>query len=126
MSAPEGRSVNAGVSEHWTCGGKGRSSHNNILWKRRSARESGCEERIQEHTCTMAHGKALGRDLFTLPEISPQDIHRAVEWVSRQEGVKNIIHYLDDFLIVAAPDTDEGSATLKTDIRSSRPPGGSE
>ena len=30
----------------------------------------------------------------------------AVEWIARQHGVKFIIHYLDDYLIIGAPNSD--------------------
>ncbi len=36
----------------------------------------------------------------------------AAEWVIRQEGVKDTIHYLDDFLISGALNTGECSIAL--------------
>ena len=31
----------------------------------------------------------------------------AVEWIVKQAGVRFIIHYLDNFLLIGTPDTDE-------------------
>ena len=36
----------------------------------------------------------------------------AAEWIAKQQGVAGLFHYLDDFLIVAPPDLDEGAAQL--------------
>lgn len=36
----------------------------------------------------------------------------AVEWVARQEGVNFVIHYLDDFLVIGAPDSQECTVAL--------------
>ena len=36
----------------------------------------------------------------------------AAEWIVKQAGVKNIIHYLDDFLIVGQPGSEEGKVAL--------------
>ncbi len=143
MSAPEGRSVNDGVSEHWTSlkyVGVKDAAHiitsygRGALLAKVDVKSS--YRNIPVHPDDRwLMGMLSGENLFidtALPfglRSAPKTfsaVADAVEWVSRQEGVKDIIHYLDDFLIVAAPDTDEGSATLKTDIRSSRPPGGRE
>ena len=37
----------------------------------------------------------------------------ALEWVIRQEGVERLFHYLDDFLIVAAPRSDQCEEDLR-------------
>ena len=36
----------------------------------------------------------------------------AVEWVARQEGVRFVIHYLDDFLVISQPDSPECARAL--------------
>lgn len=36
----------------------------------------------------------------------------ALEWIVRQEGVETIFHYLDDYLIVAPPNSDRGKEDL--------------
>ena len=37
----------------------------------------------------------------------------AVEWAARHEGVRFVIHYLDDFLVIGTPNTSECAAALK-------------
>ena len=41
----------------------------------------------------------------------------AVEWIVRREGASGIMHYLDDFLVVGAPNSSECAATLTTLLR---------
>ena len=41
----------------------------------------------------------------------------AVEWILRKEGVKFVIHYLDDFLVIGAPYSPECAAALTTLLR---------
>ena len=41
----------------------------------------------------------------------------AVEWILRKEGVKFVIHYLDDFLVIGAPYSPECVAALTTLLR---------
>ena len=126
MSSPEGTSVNDGVSEHLTSltyvgvkhatsmvtfHGRGtllakidvQSAYRNIpvhpddrwlmgmLW----------EGELFVDT-TLPFGLRSAPKVFTA-------IADAAEWVIRQEGVKDIIHYLDDFLISGAPNTEECS-----------------
>ena len=38
----------------------------------------------------------------------------AVEWIVRDQGVHFVIHYLDDFLVMGAPSSDECATALKT------------
>ena len=40
----------------------------------------------------------------------------AVEWVVRQEGVHFVIHYLDDFLLIEAPASQECMGALTTTL----------
>ncbi len=125
MSAPEGRSVNDGVSEHWTflkyVGVK--DAAHIITFYVRGALLAKVDVKSAYRNIPVLMGMLWGENLFIDTALlfglrsAPKTfsaVADAVEWVARQEGVKNIIHYLDDFLIVAAPDTDEGSATLKT------------
>ena len=37
----------------------------------------------------------------------------AVEWIVREEGVDFVVHYLDDFLVMGAPGSDECAAALR-------------
>ena len=46
---------------------------------------------------------ALPFGLHSAPKIFTA-IADAVEWIAQQEGVEFIIHYLDDFLVIGAPD----------------------
>ena len=39
-----------------------------------------------------------------------------IEWIIRQRGVHNIFHYVDDFIIVGKPDTQECASTLATTL----------
>ena len=42
-----------------------------------------------------------------LPRSAPKiftAIADAAEWITKQVGVESIIHYLDDFLVIGAPD----------------------
>ena len=41
----------------------------------------------------------------------------ALEWVVRQAGVEEVMHYLDDFLIVGAPDSDQCMVDLQRLLR---------
>lgn len=41
----------------------------------------------------------------------------AVEWILRKEGVNFVIHYLDDFLVIGAPGSQECAAALTTLLR---------
>ena len=41
----------------------------------------------------------------------------AVEWILQREGASGIMHYLDDFLVVGAPNPSECAATLTTLLR---------
>ena len=41
----------------------------------------------------------------------------AVDWILRHEGASSIMHYLDDFLVVGAPNSSECAATLTTPLR---------
>ena len=50
---------------------------------------------------------ALPFGLRSAPKIFTTAIADAVEWISREEGVQFVIHYLDDFLVLGAPDTNE-------------------
>ena len=36
-----------------------------------------------------------------------------LEWVVHQDGVREIYHYLDDFLVLSAPGSDEGKRSLE-------------
>ena len=38
----------------------------------------------------------------------------AAEWIARKSGIQFVIHYLDDFLIIGAPASDECHAALRT------------
>ena len=38
----------------------------------------------------------------------------ALEWIVRKAGVNNILHYLDDFLVVGAPDSSQCREDLST------------
>ena len=38
----------------------------------------------------------------------------AVEWIVKQAGVRFVIHYLDDFLLIGTPDTDECEKGMRT------------
>ena len=38
----------------------------------------------------------------------------AVEWIVKQAGVRFVIHYLDDFLLIETPDTDECEKGVRT------------
>ena len=49
---------------------------------------------------------ALPFGLRSAPKIFTA-IADAVEWIAREEGVQFVIHYLDDFLVLGAPDTNE-------------------
>lgn len=49
---------------------------------------------------------ALPFDLRSAPKIFTA-IADAAEWIARQHGVNFIIHYLDDYLIIGAPNSDE-------------------
>ena len=69
----------------------------------------------------MVAGNALGQCLFldtTLPfglRSAPKlsmAVADALEWIARQEGVKFVIHYLDDFLVLCAPDSKECAVAL--------------
>ena len=37
----------------------------------------------------------------------------AVEWIVREEGVDFVVHYVDDFLVMGAPGSDECAAALR-------------
>ena len=39
-----------------------------------------------------------------------------IEWIIRQRGVHNIFHYVDDFIIVGRPDTQECASALATTL----------
>ena len=41
----------------------------------------------------------------------------AVEWIVHREGASSIMHYLDDFLVVGAPNSSECAATLTILLR---------
>jgi len=41
----------------------------------------------------------------------------AVEWILRSEGVNFVIHYLDDFLLVGPPNSDECASSLAISLR---------
>ena len=43
-------------------------------------------------------------------------VAEALEWVLRSRGVCNLIHYLDDFLLLGAPDSDECLQALRTSL----------
>lgn len=38
----------------------------------------------------------------------------AVEWIAKREGVDSVLHYLDDYLVVGHPDSDECARFLST------------
>ena len=40
-------------------------------------------------------------------------VANAVEWITRGKGADFVIHYLDDFLVVGAPASDESATALK-------------
>ena len=41
----------------------------------------------------------------------------AAQWITQQEGVNFIIHYLDDFLVVGAPESNECAMALATVLK---------
>ena len=49
---------------------------------------------------TLPFGLRLAPNFFTA-------IADATEWIVKQAGVRFIIHYLDDFLVIRAPETDD-------------------
>ena len=55
---------------------------------------------------------ALPFGLRSAPKISTA-LADAAEWILRRAGVKFIIHYLDDFLIIGAPDSPECKTALR-------------
>ena len=56
---------------------------------------------------------ALPFGLRSAPKIFTA-IADAVEWVAKQAGVRFVIHYLDDFLLIGAPNSPECSKALET------------
>ena len=55
--------------------------------------------------------KTLSFGLHSAPKIFTA-LADAVEWVTRQEGVRFVIHYLDDFLVIGQPDSPECARAL--------------
>ena len=124
MSFPEGASVNDGVSEALstltyigigdavkgiTTRGKGtrmakvdvKSAYRNIPVHPEDRWLMGMRWRE-----TLFVDTALPFGLRSAPKIFTA-IADAVEWIAREEGVQFVIHYLDDFLVLGAPDTNE-------------------
>ena len=56
---------------------------------------------------------ALPFDLRSAPKIFTA-LADAAEWMVRREGVELIIHYLDDFLLIGRPGTEECTIALET------------
>ena len=54
---------------------------------------------------------ALPFGLRSAPKIFTA-IADAAEWIARQQGIQFVIHYLDDYLIIGAPDCDECQKAL--------------
>jgi hypothetical protein len=54
---------------------------------------------------------ALPFGLRSAPKIFTA-IADAAEWIARQQGIQFVIHYLDDYLIIGAPDSDECQKAL--------------
>ena len=40
-----------------------------------------------------------------------------IEWIIHQRGVQNIFHYVDDFIIVGKPNTQECASALATTLQ---------
>lgn len=59
---------------------------------------------------------ALPFGLRSAPKIFTA-IADAVQWVARQEGVRFVIHYLDDFLVIGAPASEECATALSKLLR---------
>ncbi len=55
----------------------------------------------------------LPSGLRSAPEIFTAVVD-AMEWITRYEGVRVILHYLDDFLVMGAPGTDECAVARDT------------
>ena len=55
---------------------------------------------------------ALPFGLRSAPKIFTA-IADAAEWIARQEGIRSVIHYLDDFLVLGAPASEECAVALR-------------
>ena len=92
--------------------------------------KGGCKKRLPQHTSPpgrlVDEGHDVGGDvvrrhmppfgLRSAPKIFTP-IADTVEWIVRREGASGIMHYLDDFLVVGAPNSSECAATLTTLLR---------
>ena len=58
-------------------------------------------------------------DLATAPAIF-NAIAEALEWILRSRGVRHVIHYLDDFLLLGHPNSDECAIALRTTLATCR------
>ena len=59
--------------------------------------------------CQLPFGLAFAPAIFSA-------LSEALEWILRQRGVRAVIHYMDDFLLMGAPGTTECSHALATTI----------
>ena len=55
--------------------------------------------------CQLPFGLASAPAIFSA-------VGEALKWVLRQQGVRAVVHYLDDFLFVGSPGTDECQRAL--------------
>ena len=56
---------------------------------------------------------ALPCGLSSAPKIFT-GVADAVEWIAKREGVDSVLHYLDDYLVVGLPESDECTRFLST------------
>ena len=130
MSSPEGRSVNDGINEA-LCSltyvgvedavkgikerGKGallakvdiKSAYRNIPVHPDDRWLMGMKwDRSLFIDTTLPFGMRSAPKIFTA-------VADAVEWIARKEGVRFIIHYLDDYLVIGAPASEECAIALE-------------
>ena len=131
MSAPEGTSVNDGISEHLTSlsyvGVKdaarlittqGRGALLAKVDVKSAYRNIPIHPNYRWLTGMLWDGSlfvdtALPFGLRSAPNTFTA-VADAAEWIVKQAGVKNIIHYLDDFLIIGQPGSEECESSLRT------------
>ena len=140
MSSPEGVSVNDGISESLCSltyvtimdGAKGVTAHGKgSLMAKVDIRNAYRVVPVHPEDRWLM-GMTWQKNLYidtALPfglRLAPQiftALADAIEWIARKNGVQFVIHYLDDFLLIGAPDSQQCSESMTALLRTLNHPG---